>query len=56
MEMAKEQEFEWAEAQEIEISVDDLVAAAKQQLQFLAAVDRNRWLYEGPTLQRAIYR
>lgn len=56
MEMEKEQEFEWAEAQEIEISVDDLVAAAKQQLQFLAAVDRNRWLYEGPALQRAIYR
>nr|GEW41101.1 hypothetical protein [Tanacetum cinerariifolium] len=26
------------------------------QLQFLAAVDRNRWLYEAPALQRAIYR
>lgn len=54
--MEKEQEFEWVEAQEIEISVDDLVSAAKQQLLFLAAVDRNRWLYEGPALQRAIYR
>ncbi|KAL5822007.1 hypothetical protein ACOSQ3_023889 [Xanthoceras sorbifolium] len=55
MEMEKQQELEWLEAQKIEISVN-LVAAAKQQLQFLAAVDRNRWLYDGPTLQKAIYR
>lgn len=48
-------ELEWAEAQKIEITVD-LVAAAKQQLLFLAAVDRNRHLYEGLALQRAIYR
>ncbi|GMI67977.1 GLYCINE RICH DOMAIN PROTEIN 2 [Hibiscus trionum] len=48
-------ELEWMEAQNIEISLD-LVGAAKKQLQFLAAVDRNRWLYDGPTLQRAIYR
>ncbi|OMP01665.1 hypothetical protein COLO4_11678 [Corchorus olitorius] len=55
MEMEKQQELEWIEAQKIEISLD-LAAAAKKQLEFLAAVDRNRWLYDGPTLQRAIYR
>ncbi|XP_021275382.1 glycine-rich domain-containing protein 1-like [Herrania umbratica] len=55
MELEKEQELEWIEAQKIEVSLD-LVAAAKKQLEFLAAVDRNRWLYDGPTLQRAIYR
>ncbi|XVE83016.1 hypothetical protein DITRI_Ditri16bG0052600 [Diplodiscus trichospermus] len=55
MELEKQQELEWIEAQKIEISLD-LVAAAKKQLEFLAAVDRNRWLYDGPTLQRAIYR
>ncbi|PON38888.1 Glycine-rich domain-containing protein-like [Parasponia andersonii] len=53
--MALEQELEWIEAQKIGISLD-LVAAAKRQLQFLAAVDRNRFLYEGPILNRAIYR
>lgn len=53
--MEKEQELEWTKAQNIAIGVD-LVAAAKQQLQFLASVDRNRHLYEGPALQRAIYR
>ncbi|XAR51451.1 hypothetical protein NMG60_11006083 [Bertholletia excelsa] len=53
--MEREQELEWAEAQKIAISVD-LVAAAKQQLKFLAAVDRNRWLYEDHALKRAIYR
>ncbi|KAA8538218.1 hypothetical protein F0562_027959 [Nyssa sinensis] len=53
--MEQHQELEWAEAQKIAIS-EDLVAAAKQQLQFLAAVDRNRLLYDGPTLDRAIYR
>lgn len=47
--------MEWAKAQQVEVSVD-LVAAAKQQLKFLAAVDRNRCLYEGPILQRAVYR
>lgn len=55
MEMEKEQGLEWIEAQKIEISLD-LAAAAKNQLEFLAAVDRNRWLYDGPTLHRAIYR
>ena len=53
--MEKEQELEWIEAQKIGISVD-LVAVAKRQLRFLAEVDRNRSLYEGPVLLRAIYR
>ncbi|KAI4314456.1 hypothetical protein L6164_027364 [Bauhinia variegata] len=53
--MEPQQEFEWNEAQKIAIGVD-LVAVAKQQLQFLAAVDRNRHLYDGPALERAIYR
>ncbi|KAI4328100.1 hypothetical protein L6164_020485 [Bauhinia variegata] len=53
--MEPQQEFEWNEAQKIAISVD-LVAVAKQQLHFLAAVDRNRYLYDGPALERAIYR
>lgn len=50
-----EQESEWNSAQNITIS-EDLVSAAKRHLQFLAAVDSNRWLYEGQTLKRAIYR
>ncbi|KAJ4822729.1 Glycine-rich domain-containing protein 1 [Turnera subulata] len=50
-----QQEIEWLEAQKIVISVD-LLAAAKQQLKFLAAVDKNRCLYEGPALEKAIYR
>ncbi|MCE7766749.1 glycine-rich domain-containing protein-like, partial [Pseudomonas putida] len=33
-----------------------LVAAAKEQLNFLATVDRNRWLYEGRGLDKAIHR
>ncbi|KAK1410357.1 hypothetical protein QVD17_36893 [Tagetes erecta] len=53
--MGMEHELEWYAAQSIKIS-EDLVAAAKLQLQFLAAVDRNRWLYEDRTLHRAIYR
>ncbi|XP_024014092.1 glycine-rich domain-containing protein 1 isoform X2 [Eutrema salsugineum] len=55
MDKEKDHEVEWLEAQKIEISVD-LFAAAKQQLQFLATVDRNRWLYEGPALEKAIDR
>ncbi|XP_010432017.1 PREDICTED: glycine-rich domain-containing protein 2-like [Camelina sativa] len=55
MEKEKEQTLEWIEAQKIEISVD-LFAAAKKHLHFLGAVDRNRWLYDGPALERAIYR
>lgn len=53
--MEMEQELEWKEAQKTAINVD-LVAAAKRQLKFLAAVDRNKWLYEGPALEMAIYR
>ncbi|GKB65704.1 glycine-rich domain-containing protein 1 isoform X2 [Tanacetum coccineum] len=53
--MDMEQESEWSAAQNIMIS-EDLVTAAKRQLQFLAAVDRNRWLYEEETLKWAIYR
>lgn len=53
--METKQQVEWAEAQKIVIC-KDLVAAAKQQLQFLAVVDRNRHLYEGPALYKAIYR
>ncbi|KAL6012723.1 hypothetical protein ACLOJK_003212 [Asimina triloba] len=53
--MDKNQELEWLEAQKIVISFD-LIATAKQQLQFLAAVDRNRCLYDGPVLNRAIHR
>ncbi|KAK6277701.1 hypothetical protein POUND7_018024 [Theobroma cacao] len=52
--MEKDQELEWAEAQKIAISVD-LVAAAKQLLRFLAEIDRNRSLYDGHALDRAIY-
>ncbi|CAK9150613.1 unnamed protein product [Ilex paraguariensis] len=54
--MELKQELEWNEAQKISINVD-LVAAAKRQLLFLEAVDRrNRWLCDGPALQKAIYR
>lgn len=53
--MEMEQELEWNAAQSIVIGVD-LVAAAIQQLDFLGAVDRNRWLYEGPGLDKAINR
>lgn len=53
--MEPHQELEWMEAQKIAISVD-LVDVAKKQLHFLAAVDRNRHLYDGLALERAIYR
>ena len=53
--MEKQQELEWEAAQNTEINVD-LVSAAKRQLKFLEAVDRNRWLYDSPGLDRAIYR
>uniref|UniRef100_A0A1J3FCN7 Glycine-rich domain-containing protein 2 n=1 Tax=Noccaea caerulescens TaxID=107243 RepID=A0A1J3FCN7_NOCCA len=55
MDKEMEQKLEWLQAQKIEISVD-LVAAAKKHLHFLGAVDRNRCLYDGPALQRAIFR
>ncbi|KAJ8544844.1 hypothetical protein K7X08_017427 [Anisodus acutangulus] len=53
--MEMEQQLEWNEAQKTVINVD-LVAAAKEQLKFLATVDRNRWLYEGRGLDNAIHR
>ncbi|XP_074275365.1 glycine-rich domain-containing protein 1-like [Silene latifolia] len=54
--MEKMQKKEWAEAQKIVVSVD-LVEAAKKQLKFLAAVDRNRYLHEEDhALKWAIYR
>ena len=55
IEMDIEQESAWNVAQNIVIS-EDLVAAAKHHLQFLAAVDRKRWLYQPRPLHWAIYR
>ncbi|KAI4339778.1 hypothetical protein MLD38_024683 [Melastoma candidum] len=45
----------WVEAQKIVIS-EDLVVAARQQLQFLFIVDQEGCLYDGPALDRAINR
>ncbi|KAK2981710.1 hypothetical protein RJ640_005962 [Escallonia rubra] len=53
--MDRQQELEWLEAQKTVIS-ENLVATAKKQLEFLAAVDRNRDLYDGPALEKAIHR
>lgn len=53
--MNEKQEEQWLEAQRISIG-EDLVLAAQRQLEFLAAVDRLRWLYDSPGLERAIYR
>lgn len=53
--MNKEQEERWNEAQKISIG-EDLIEVAKRQIEFLAAVDRNRWLYNSPGVERAIYR
>uniref|UniRef100_R7W9P0 Glycine-rich domain-containing protein 1 n=1 Tax=Aegilops tauschii TaxID=37682 RepID=R7W9P0_AEGTA len=53
--MDAEQESRWAAAQGIRIG-EDLVPAALRHLEFLAAVDRRRWLYDGPLLHRAIRR
>ena len=53
--MDAEQESRWAAAQGIGIG-EDLIPAALRHLEFLAAVDRRRWLYEGPLLDRAIRR
>ncbi|KAF9687415.1 hypothetical protein SADUNF_Sadunf02G0091100 [Salix dunnii] len=53
--MEKQQELKWAKAQKIATNLD-LVAAAKKQLRFLAEVDRHRYLYDGPSLDRAIHR
>jgi hypothetical protein len=54
-EMDGEQEARWLAAQGVAVGAD-MVAAALRQLEFLAAVDRRRWLYEGPLLERAIHR
>ncbi|VAH71079.1 unnamed protein product [Triticum turgidum subsp. durum] len=53
--MDAEQESRWAAAQAIGVG-EDLVPAALRHLEFLAAVDRRRWLYDGPPLHRAIRR
>lgn len=53
--MNEKQEAEWNEAQEISIG-EDLIAVTQKQLEFLAAVDRRRWLYNSPAVERAIYR
>lgn len=53
--MDGEQEARWLAAQGVAVGAD-MVAAALRQLEFLAAVDRRRWLYEGPLLERAIHR
>ncbi|CAN8243394.1 unnamed protein product, partial [Cochlearia groenlandica] len=55
MEKKMVQSLEWLEAQKIGISID-LFAAAKQHLHFLKIVDKNQWLFDGPILERAIYR
>ncbi|KAL6571875.1 hypothetical protein OROHE_002744 [Orobanche hederae] len=60
--MEIEQELEWKAAQSTKISVDLVTDqcrscyCSKTKLKFLAAIDRSRWLYEGPGLDRAIYR
>lgn len=46
---------EWERAQQVEISVD-LVAAAKQELGFLALVDRTPALKDQQVLERAVDR
>ncbi|KAL2939093.1 Glycine-rich domain-containing protein 2 [Bienertia sinuspersici] len=53
--MGKEQEREWAEAQKIAVSVD-LVAAAQNQLKFLASVDRNRYFLANYVLSQVRYK
>ncbi|XP_021743718.1 glycine-rich domain-containing protein 2-like isoform X2 [Chenopodium quinoa] len=47
--------IEWSEAQKITLSAD-LETSARQLLKFLAEIDKNHTLYEGPVLDRAIYR
>lgn len=50
-----QQHKSWNSAQSIAFRVD-LIAAAKAQLRFLAAVDRHPCLYEGPAVKRAVHR
>ena len=54
-EKEKRKRGEWFEVQKIVIS-EDLVAFAKKQFQFLAVVEKHRCLYDGPTLQKTIYK
>ncbi|XP_062183509.1 glycine-rich domain-containing protein 1-like isoform X2 [Phragmites australis] len=54
--MNGDQASRWAAAQEGVAVGADLATAALRQLEFLAAVDLRRWLYEGPLLERAIHR
>lgn len=49
------QEAEWRKAQAMHITCD-LVATAKAQLVFLASVDRNPCLYQGPAAEQALQR
>jgi hypothetical protein len=53
--MDAEQASNWAAAQAVGVG-EDLVPAALRHIDFLEAVDRRRWLYEGPLLDRAIRR
>ncbi|KAJ0858809.1 putative Glycine-rich domain-containing protein [Helianthus annuus] len=53
--MPNQQDQEWDEAQKIVISTD-LTTAAKKHLQFLEVVDKNGHLYDGPALEKAIFR
>ncbi|KAL4556525.1 hypothetical protein LXL04_039181 [Taraxacum kok-saghyz] len=46
---------EWAEAQMNVISID-LIAKTKKHIEFLKAIDDNGKLYNGPILERAIFR
>ncbi|XP_021759740.1 glycine-rich domain-containing protein 2-like [Chenopodium quinoa] len=48
--------IEWSEAQKKITLSADLETSARQLLKFLAVIDRNRALYQGPVLDRAIYR
>ncbi|KAF3339378.1 Glycine-rich domain-containing protein 2 [Carex littledalei] len=47
MDKEQEQEEKWNEAQKIS-NGEDLIEVAQRQIEFLAAVDRNRWLYNSP--------
>ncbi|XP_076883208.1 glycine-rich domain-containing protein 1-like [Bidens hawaiensis] len=53
--MVKQLDHEWVEAQKIVISTN-LIAAAKKHLQFLEVVHKNGNLYDGPVLEKAIFR
>lgn len=48
--------MEWCKAQQQIVLSVDLVQAAKQQLRFLSTIDDIGCLYDGPAVERAIYR